>query len=125
LAIETTSRRFASISRCLAQAAAELLLGEQARLDVLGQIHLVFGGQQRHAADFPQVNPDQIAGRGPFAAVDLGGPDLDLVLTRHVEHVDALVGEGTHGRVESLGRKVGTIKGHRDVSHGQGASLPS
>ena len=50
-------------------AAAELLLGEQARLDGLGQLYLVLSGQQRHPADFPQVDPHQIAGDGPPAAV--------------------------------------------------------
>ena len=73
-ATETTRRRLASsrwslallpssatrsrstLWACRAPAAAgELLLGEQARFDPLGQLDLLPGGEQRHLADLPQV----------------------------------------------------------------------
>ena len=91
------------------ETAAELLLGEQARLDGFGQLDLVLGGQQRHPADLPEVDPDQVAGSGPSAR--LGGapfrlPDVGfgVVFGRHVQHFDALVGERTHRRVDSFRR---------------------
>jgi len=112
------------------EAAAELLLGEQARLDALGQLDLVLGGQQRHPADLPQVDPDQVAGGGPSAR--LGGapfrlPDVGfgVVFGRHVLHIDALVGERAHRRVDGLRRKVGSVERHHDIGHGQGTALPS
>ena len=55
-------------------AALHLLLGEQARLDGLGQLDLVVRGQQRHPADLAQVDPDQVAGDG--------APGLGLHLPR-------------------------------------------
>ena len=112
------------------ETAAELLLGEQSRLDRLGQVDLVLGGQQRHPADLPQVDPDQVAGRGAPAAFG-GGHSLRLpevrlvVLGRHVEHIDALVGERAHRRIDGFRRKVGAVERHHDIGHGQGTTLPS
>jgi RNA polymerase sigma factor (sigma-70 family) len=106
------------------EAAGQLLLGEQARLDRLGQLHLVLGGQQRHPADLSQVDPDQVAGASP-SALGLGGPDLGVVLTRHVEHVDALIGERTHRRIEGLRRQIGSVERYYDVGHGHRTSLPA
>jgi hypothetical protein len=105
-------------------AAAELLVGEQARLDGLGQLHLVFRGQQRHAADFPEVDPDQVAGGGPPAALRVGAPDVGLILPGDVQHLDALVDERAYRRVDGLRRQVGTVKRHHDVGNGQGTPLP-
>ncbi len=112
------------------EAAGHLLLGEQARLDRLGQLDLVLGGQQRHPADLPEVDPDQIAGGGPPAQVDgatLGLPDvrLGVVLYRHVQHIDAFVRERAHRRVDGFRWKVGAVERHHDVGHGQGTALPS
>ena len=106
----------------------KLLLGEQARLNGLGQFHLVLGRQQRHPADFPQVDPHQVAGGNPSAGVGplLGQPDVGfgVVLMRHIEHIHALVRERAHRRVDGVRREIGAIQRHHDVSHGQGTSFP-
>ena len=44
-------------------ALGQLLLGEQARLDPLGQLDLLLGVQQRHLADLLQVVLDRVRGR--------------------------------------------------------------
>ena len=109
------------------EAAGQLLLREQARLDGLSQLHLVLGGQQRHAADLPEVDPDQVAGRDPQAGFGVSAPDLDLgvVLRRHVDHIDALLGERAHRGVDGFRRKVGAVERHRHIGDGHGTALPS
>jgi hypothetical protein len=44
-------------------AVGELVLGEQAGLDPLGQLDLLPGGEQRHLADLLQVVLDRVGGR--------------------------------------------------------------
>jgi hypothetical protein len=104
-------------------AAAELLLGEQARLDRLGQLHLVLGGQQRHAADFPQVDPHQVAGGG-LPDLGVGTAEFGLILAGHVQHVHALIGQRAHRGVERLGGQVGAVQRHQDVGHGHRSAFP-
>ena len=121
--MDTTRRRLASISRCLdrspsatrscqvrrlgalqREAAAQLLIGEQARLDRLGQLHLVFGGQQRDAPDLPQVDPDQVAGGGGRPEIRLPrGSGLFHLLVRSVDKLDALITQQPH----DIGERVG------------------
>jgi len=56
-----------------------------------------------------------------------GPPELGLgfVLARHVQHVDALIGQRAHRRVQGLRREIGAVERHYDVGHGHRASLPS
>ena len=79
----TTSRRFASSRWSLAarpsativaqvgaqlgrdrrRSVGELLLGEEAGLDPLGEVDLLRGGEQLGAADAVEVRPDQVGAR--------------------------------------------------------------
>jgi hypothetical protein len=84
----------------------QLLLGVQAGLDRLGQLDLVFGRQQRHPADLPQVDPDEVAGAGPARGVRVAVRQqlgLRFLLNRCVKHLDAFVGEHAHYPVECVG----------------------
>ena len=61
---------------------------------------------------------------GPVGLLDLCLAE-SFVLAGHVLHLDALVGERTHGRVEGFRWQVGAVERHHDISHGQGTTLPS
>src|SRR5215471_4265474 len=107
------------------EAAVQLLLGEQAGLDGLGQLDLFLGGEQRHPADFAQVDPDQVAGDrapGVFTLVTLGRRPRILVCD--VDNVDALVREHPHDAVDRVSGKIARVDGHRDVSEGHCSVLP-
>ncbi len=52
LAMDTTSRRFASVSRCLATKSPFSI--------ALASLHLFIAGEQRNAANFLQVHLDQV-----------------------------------------------------------------
>src|SRR6202453_4464635 len=115
-------------SRRQLRTAGEDVLGEQASLDRLGEIHLVFRGKERNPADFPEVDADQVAGGG--AAAGLLDPRLHIVdvvldLRRDVEDLDAFLGQRAHGGVEGFRRQIGTIQGDHDLSHGHRPSFPS
>ncbi len=64
----------------------QLLLGEQARLDPLGQLDLLLGVEQRHLADLLQVVLDRV--RGGARHRDLRGRKIIIVVT---EDEDLLV----------------------------------
>ena len=51
-----------SPARSVAAPSAELLLGEQAGLDPLGEVDLLLGGEQLGAADAVEVGPHQVGG---------------------------------------------------------------
>ena len=67
-------------------ALGELLLGEQARLDPLGQLDLLLGVEQRHLADLLQVVLDRVRGRARHR--DLRGRKIIIVVA---EDEDLLV----------------------------------
>ena len=69
-----------------AAALGQLLLGEQARLDPLGQLDLLLGVEQRHLADLLQVVLDRI--RGGTGHRDLRGRKIIVVVA---EDEDLLV----------------------------------
>jgi hypothetical protein len=50
---------------------AQPLGGKQSRLDALGQVHLLFGGEQGHLADLLEIRADRI-GRGAELSVRAG-----------------------------------------------------
>ena len=64
----------------------ELLLGEQARLDALGQLDLLLGVEQRHLADLLQVVLDRVRRRARDR--DLRGGQVIIIVT---EDEDLLV----------------------------------
>jgi hypothetical protein len=103
---------------------AELVLGEQAGFDRLGELHLLFGCQQRHTADLPQVDPDQITGRRPLAYVFLLGAGRLLVALR-LEHLHTVLGEHPHDAFQRVGRQLGSVKRGSDVIDGYASALPS
>jgi len=59
-------------------ALGQLLLGEQARLDPLGQLDLLLGVEQRHLADLLQVVLDRV--RGGARHRDLRGREIVVVI---------------------------------------------
>ena len=67
-------------------ALGELLLGEQARLDALGQLDLLLGVEQRHLADLLQVVLDRVRRRAGDR--HLGGGQVIIIVT---EDEDLLV----------------------------------
>ena len=83
-AIHSRSIR-ASVDR-LRRALGQLLLGEQARLDPLGQLDLLLGVEQRHLADLLQVVLDRV--RGGTGHRDLRGRKIIVVVA---EDEDLLV----------------------------------
>jgi hypothetical protein len=56
-------------------ACGELVVGEQARLDPLGQLDLLPGVEQRHLADLPEVVLDRV-GRRAAGCHPVGGTAL-------------------------------------------------
>ena len=137
-AIHSRSIR-ASVER-LRAAVGQLLLGEQARLDPLGQLDLLLGVEQRHLADLLQVVLDRV--RGGTGHRDLRGrkilvvvaEDEDLLVLaatvrRDLDDAGArragAVGLGVRlrGRLAGLGPVglVGTVRSFRpvDVVRGQ------
>ncbi len=103
---------------------AQLVLGEQARLDGLGQLHLLLGRQQRNPADLPQVDADEVAGRRPLADVLLIGAD-GVLLRLRLEHLHTLFGEHPHDAFQRVGRQLGAVKRGGHVVDGDAPALPS
>jgi hypothetical protein len=116
--------QFGSFSPAEGEAALQLLLGEQAGLDGLGQLDLFFGRQQRDPPDLTQVDADQVAGdRAPgVLAVVSRGRGLG-VLVSDVNNVNALVREHPHDAVERMSGKLARIDGHSDVTEGHRSVL--
>ena len=128
-AIHSRSIR-ASVDRRPA-ALGQLLLGEQARLDPLGQLDLLLGVEQRHLADLLQVILDRVRGRTRHR--DLRGRKIIIVVAededllvlaaavrRDLDHARARragpfgLGVRLRGRLVGLG-PVGGVRSFRPV----------
>ena len=79
-------------------ALGELLLGEQARLDTLGQLDLLLGVEQRHLADLLQVVLDRVGRRAGHR--DLRGGQILVVVA---EDQDLLVVAAVRGDLDHAG----------------------
>jgi hypothetical protein len=111
--------------------AGELLLGEQPGFDAAGQFDLLGGGQQRYAADLPEVLAEEVGGGAAAGSLGRGtapggGRLLRFVPVRYgvgqglrVVRRDVLYGDGDgrgRGRVDvgqGLGLHGGDLQGDR------------
>ena len=90
----------------------QLLLGEQARLDPLGQLNFLFGVEQRHLADLLQVVLDRVGGGAGHR--DLRGREVVIVVAEDEGLVVAFTAFGG-----GLGR-TGGLPGHGGRDRGDG-----
>jgi hypothetical protein len=91
----------------------QLLGGEQAGLDALGELDLLLGVEQRDSADLLEVGPDQVGGRP--GGVLLGDDDLVLVL---------LVDQLASGSTGSPSLEAGTATAATSVTGSAAAFAP-
>ncbi len=106
--------------------AGQLLLGEQAGLDPLGEVDLLLGGEELGSADAVEVRPDQVGGDAPLVLdrlrlvvevvrlVHLGVTiEHGLGLVRHEFLGGALGGGEVHGGgLGGAGLACGHRRGH-------------
>ena len=103
---------------------AELVLGEQPRLDRLGQLDLLLGREERDPADLAQVDADEIAGRRALADVLLVGADR-LFVALGLKDLHSFFGEHPHDAFQRVGRQLGAVERGGHVVDGDAAALPS
>ena len=93
-----------------ARALGELLLGEQARLDPLGQLHLLLGIEQRDLADLLQVVLDRIRRRAGDGY--LRGRQVIVIIA---EDEDLIIASGASGRGLGLRGGLRTLTGRHGL----------
>lgn len=106
------------------EAFTELVLGEQPGLDGLGQFHLLLGGEQGNPADLPQVDPDQVTRRSPFAdvlLVRLAG----FLVPLWFEDLNPVLGEHPHDALQRVGRQLGSVERGGHVVNRDAPAFPS
>ena len=103
---------------CESLAGIDLLLGEQAGLDPLGQLHLLLGVEERNLADLLEVVLDGVGGRA--RAGDLLNR-LVVIVVGEDELLGLLRGDGVGGH---LGRDgLDFLRRRLVLDHGEGGQL--